>query len=165
MIAWWSQILAWLENSLLAETIRGAGVWSYGIINLIHILGIASLFGAVLLLDLRLLGWRKQIALASVTAITLPIAALGFSLAVLSGICMLAVNATDYIGNPFLPIKLTAIALALLNAFVLSRQSAWQTISDSTTSLRDARVLAFYGGASLLCWLTAIAAGRMIGYW
>ncbi len=165
MIAWWSQGLTWLESSLLAESIRGAGVWSYGIINLLHILGIASLFGAVLLLDLRLLGWRKQIALASVTAITLPIAALGFSLAVLSGICMLAVNATDYIDNPFLPIKFSAIALALLNAVVLSRQSAWQTIAQGVTSVRESRVLAFYGGGSLLCWLAAIAAGRMIGYW
>ena len=44
---------------MLGQFTRSLGVWSYGIINLIHILGIVMLFGSILLLDLRLLGaWR-----------------------------------------------------------------------------------------------------------
>ena len=49
------EAMTWLETSLMAETLRGLGIWSYGIINLIHIIGICCLFGAVVILDLRLM--------------------------------------------------------------------------------------------------------------
>ena len=50
------ELLTWLEGSGLGYAMRSAGVWSYGVANLIHILGVATLFGSVLVLDLRLLG-------------------------------------------------------------------------------------------------------------
>ena len=50
----------WLEGSALGQLMRTAGVWSYGVVNLVHILGLSTLFGSVLVLDLRLLGaWRR----------------------------------------------------------------------------------------------------------
>ena len=53
-------VLAWLESSALGMFMRGSGPWTYPVVNLIHILGVATLFGAVLILDLRLLGvWRR----------------------------------------------------------------------------------------------------------
>ena len=42
-----------MELSGLGRFIRGAGPWAYPIVNLTHILGIASLFGATLVIDLR----------------------------------------------------------------------------------------------------------------
>ena len=48
--------MAWLEGSALGHAMRDNGVWFYGIINLTHILGVATLFGSVVILDLRLLG-------------------------------------------------------------------------------------------------------------
>ena len=52
--------LAWLQSSALGMVMRGSGPWTYPVVNLIHILGVAALFGAVLILDLRLLGvWRR----------------------------------------------------------------------------------------------------------
>ena len=38
-------------------------------------------------------------------------------------------------------------------------------VGRPTQARREQIQLAVAGGASLLCWLTAIAAGRMIGYW
>ena len=49
--------MAWLEGSALGHVMRDNGVWFYGIINLAHILGVAILFGSVVILDLRLLGF------------------------------------------------------------------------------------------------------------
>lgn len=102
------------------------GVWSYGVFNLAHILGISTLFGSILVLDLRLLGLWRRIALPTITTPTLPLAAVGFTLATLSGICMITANAIDYVGNPFLFIKFPAIALALLNAVAVSFLPAWR---------------------------------------
>ncbi len=54
------QFMAWLQGSILGHAMRESGVWTYGVVNLFHILGVSALFGAVLILDLRLLGlWRK----------------------------------------------------------------------------------------------------------
>jgi hypothetical protein len=55
------ELLSWLEGSALGETLRASGVWTYGVLNLGHITGIATLFGAVLLLDLRLVGLWSDI--------------------------------------------------------------------------------------------------------
>ena len=120
------ELLSWLEASALGQTIRGSGVWTYGILNLVHIAGISTLFGSVLLLDLRLLGLWSGIPLGTIARPTVPVAIIGFSLAVVSGICMLSVNATEYYQNPFLLIKFPAIALGVINVIVVSRMRVWR---------------------------------------
>jgi hypothetical protein len=158
-----ADILAWLEASALGHAMRGAGVWSYAVFNLCHILGIATLFGSVLVIDLRLMGVWRSIPLHHLTRPLAPISVSGFLLAALSGLCMISTNATEYIGNPFLLIKFPAIAVALINVAVLTRMDAWRTEREQTTHQR--RQLAIAGGVSLASWLTAIGAGRLIGYW
>ena len=141
------ELLTWLEGSALGQLVRGAGVWSYAVINLAHILGVATLFGSILILDLRLLGFFGRTRLADVSHPTVRLAALGFCIAAASGICLLATNATEYRGNPFLLLKFGAILIGLANALALNRLTPWR------------------GGVSLACWTTALAAGRMLGYW
>ena len=48
------EFLAWMEASALGELVRESGVWTYGIVNLGHILGVSTLFGSLLILDLHL---------------------------------------------------------------------------------------------------------------
>jgi hypothetical protein len=160
-----ADLLAWLEGSPLGHAMRNAGVWSYGIVNLTHILGVSSLFGAVLVLDLRLLGLWRSIPLASIARPTVPIATTGFIVAALSGLCLLSTNGSEYIGNPFLLIKFPAIFVGLLNVVVLNRLPAWKERETRVISTAEQRQLSVFGGVSLLSWLTAIGAGRLIGYW
>jgi hypothetical protein len=157
--------MAWLEGSALGHAMRESGVWTYGIVNLTHILGVSSLFGAVLVLDLRLLGFWRSITLASISGPTVPVAGAGFGIAVTSGICLLSTNATEYVGNPFLYIKFPAIGLGILNVIVLNCLTAWKARKTRNLSPREQRQLSVAGGLSLACWLTAITAGRLIGYW
>jgi hypothetical protein len=157
--------LAWLEGSALGAMIRGSGAWAYGVTNLIHILGLATLFGAILVLDLRLLGCWRQVSLATLARPTVPLAAIGFCVASFSGLCLLSTNATDYAGNPFLLIKFPAIALGVVNVAVLTHLDAWKQREVREPTQREATQLAAVGGVSLACWLTAVSAGRLIGYW
>jgi hypothetical protein len=158
-------LLVWIEGSALGNLIRSSGVWAYGIVNLTHILGIASLFGAILVLDLRLLGVRRHIPLEAIAGSTVPVAAVGLGIAAVSGICLLATNATEYEGNPFLLVKFAAIAAALANVVVISRQSGWRARGTRPLTSREQQQLAVAGGVSLASWLVAIGAGRLIGYW
>ncbi len=144
---------------------RESGVWTYGLVNLVHILGVASLFGSVLVLDLRLLGCWRSVTLPAISKPTVPIALTGFIVAALSGLCLLATKATEYVGNPFLYIKFPAIALGVLNVIALNSVTAWKQHRIRDLSSQEQSKLAVFGGISLLCWLTAIGAGRMIGYW
>jgi hypothetical protein len=157
--------MAWLQGSAVGHAMRDHGVWTYGIVNLVHILGVASLFGAVLVLDLRLLGAWRKVDLPAITQPTVRIATIGFVIAAASGVCLLATKATEYVNNPFVYIKFPAIALGILNVAVLHSLPAWKQHRMRELSAREQSKLAVMGGLSLFCWFTAITAGRMIGYW
>jgi hypothetical protein len=157
--------LAWLQSSALGMFMRGTGPWTYPVVNLIHVLGVATLFGAVLILDLRLLGVWRRAPLAPITTVAAPVAMAGFMLAAASGACLLAANALEYEDNPVLLVKFSAIGLGFVNAIVLRRTTAWQARTTRELSRSEARRLKLMGGVSLVSWLTAVGAGRMIGYW
>ena len=157
--------MAWLEASALGYAMRETGVWTYAVVNLAHILGIASFFGAIAILDLRLIGLWQRIPLAQLERPTLAMARLGFAVAVITGSGLLATKATEYVGNPFLLIKFTAIPLGLVNLAILHNLPAWKERANPDAPLRQRRQLAFAGATSLVCWLIALSAGRMIAYW
>jgi uncharacterized membrane protein len=159
-------LLTGLEASALGEALRGSGVWTYGILNLVHVLGIGMLLGAVLILDLRLLGVWRDIPLRSVAAPTVQLSAAGVLVAMVSGVLMLSVNGADYVGNPFLYVKLPLLGVALLNVLAVQRLAAWRRMrAGAAADPGDHRLLAAVGGVSLVLWLAIVVCGRMIGYW
>ena len=154
-----------MEASALGHFMRESGPWTYAVVNLSHILGVAALFGSILVLDLRLLGlWRRVQVAALASAIT-PVAGAGFAIAAITGSALLATKATDYLHNPFVYIKFPAIALGVINMVALNLSPAWKARGTRELSRGERRQLAVMGGISLVCWLTAVSAGRMIGYW
>jgi hypothetical protein len=157
--------LKWLQASALGHFMRESGPWTYAVVNLTHILGVASLFGALVVLDLRLLGVWRRTPLSALADAAAPVAACGFALAATSGVGLLATKATEYLGNPFFYVKFPAIAAGVLNAVAINQTSAWRARRRRELSPREVRQLAWMGAASLLCWLTAISAGRLIAYW
>ena len=159
------EFLVWMEASALGHYMRETGPWTYAVVNLSHILGVATLFGSVLVLDLRLLGCWRRAPIATLASAIMPVATVGFGLAALTGTALLATKATDYLGNPFFDIKFPAIALGLLNVLLLNLSPAWRARGTRELSRAEHRLLAVMGGISLACWLTAVSAGRMIGYW
>ena len=150
---------------MLGVLVRESGVWTYAILNLGHILGISTLFGSILILDLHLLGFGPRASMAAVSRLAIPLAKAGFALAAVSGTAMLATNATEYVDNPFLLIKFPAIAVGLVNVAVVSRLPEWRARGERELTPRERRRLSVLGGVSLASWLTAVMAGRMIGYW
>jgi hypothetical protein len=158
-------VLAWLEGSALGHAIRSSGVWTYALLNLAHVLGLSTLFGAIVALDLRLIGFWRAVPLGAIARPVIPLATAGFCLAVVTGVCMLSTNGTEYVGNPFLPIKFTAIGAGVINVAVVNRLPAWRARDAAAASIAGQRQLALVGGISLVSWLTAVTAGRLIGYW
>jgi hypothetical protein len=159
-------ILLWIEQTGLGHWMRESGPWTYAIVNVTHILAVSTLFGSVLLLDLRLLGaWSRRVHIADLSAAVMPAAMAAFVVAACTGAAMLATKATAYADNPFLLIKFPAIAVGVINAAVLNTRPAWHELRVRALTPRERRQLAVFGGISLAAWLTAVTCGRMIGYW
>ena len=158
-------VLAGIQLSALGVFMRGSGPWTYGIVNLVHILGVATLFGSILLLDLHLIGLWRRGPLGTLARTAVPVGKAGFVVAAASGICLLSSNATEYADNPFFLIKFPAIAVGLLNVWLIGRTPGWRGLTEREPSAGEGRRLAVLGALSLASWLTAISAGRMIGYW
>ena len=155
----------WLEMSALGYAMRETGVWTYALVNLTHIFGISLLFGAIVVLDLRLLGVWSKIPLDLMARPTTVVAGTGFVIAMLTGPALLATKATEYLGNPFLPIKLVAIGLGIVNIVILHNLPAWKERASPDMAPAKRRQLAVAGSASLFCWVSAISAARLIAYW
>jgi hypothetical protein len=159
------EFLRWLEESFLGHLMRDTGLWTYAFVNLLHIVGIAILFGSILILDLRLLGLWPRVPLDALSVPVVPLAGIGFAVAVTTGVLLLATKATEYFGNPFLYIKIPVIALGGLNILLTHHSAAWKAHRIRDLSAGEISSLARMGGISLACWLTVLVAGRMIAYW
>ena len=151
-----------VHNTGLATALRQS-FWVYPVVNAGHIVGLALLFGAIVPLDLRLIGLWRRVPIDAMTRFLMPVAIAGLVLAVPTGALMFSVRATEYAGIPFFQVKLLLIAAALANALLLRMTTAWAVwrdggLQDTTLRLQVAGVL------SIALWLAIIFAGRMIGY-
>jgi hypothetical protein len=157
--------MTWLEASPLGHVMRDSGIWTYPVVNLFHIIGIAGLFGAICVLDLRLLGVWRSIPLGMISRPAVNVAGTGAGLAILSGVMLLATKASEYATNPFLLPKLVFIGLALLNLAILHVTPSWRAHRGRDLTQPEYKRLAVFGATSLVFWLGAITMGRLIGYW
>lgn len=120
-------------------------------------MGAVVLVGTVLLLDLRVLGYARGLATATLSRAVLPLGVLGLVLLIASGAVLFAADARALAASPVFQLKLALILLALVNALVF--RFAWKSPVDDAPL--GARALA---AASLILWLGVITAGRMIAY-
>ena len=90
--------------------------WGYPLVSTLHLLGIALLIGAIVPVDLRLLGvWRRDFSASGLDRLR-SLAVSGLLLAIGSGVALFMVRASEYIENPYLLGKWALLALAVLVA-------------------------------------------------
>lgn len=150
-------LFAALEGTALAQALR-VSRWGYAAVNGAHILGIALLVGAVVPLDLRLLGLWRSVPRQTMVRVLVPVAAAGLVLAVAMGLLLFSVRAREYAGVGFLQVKLVLVAVGALTAVALHWRHGFLLESASD------RRLAGHALVSLACWLGALACGRLIAF-
>lgn len=155
-----------LEASGLGQAMR-QWLWLYPSVEIVHITGIALLFGSIAVLDLRLLGFSRSISVRRLAAHVLPWTAASFALIVPSGLAMFVAHASDFISSPVFIIKLCLIMTAGLNAaafhaITLRTADVWD--SDEMRKLPPPPSARAAGAISLLLWVSVIACGRLLAY-
>jgi len=134
--------------------------WLYPLVSALHLSGIAALLGALLVLDLRLLGLHRSVPLSGVARCAWPVAVAGLALALLTGPLLFISKPTDYIANPAFAIKLVLLMLAISNValFHASFPGVLRGLLPVTTGVRVC------AAASLLLWWCVLLAGRSIAF-
>ena len=149
-----------LQESALGQLMR-ASPFLYPAAEILHILGFVVLVGSILALDLRLLGLGRAIAIQPMAQLLLPLSRIGFVVAIGMGFLLFSADAAHVVRNPAFQAKLLLIVAALINIAIAHlgpwrRALLWRSEASAGAKLT--------GFASLLLWIGAVCAGRLIAY-
>jgi len=133
----------------------------YPLVNAAHILSLGTVLGAIVTLDLRLLGLFRRHSLAALGPPLSRVAGVGLSLAVLTGFLLFSTRPAAYVENPAFLTKLVLVGLGVLNALALRAGRSWRAALGGGPVSGRLRLAAL---ASLLIWIGAVVAGRWIGF-
>ena len=153
-------MLEWLEGAPHAVLLQQSGTF-YLIVNAAHIACLGLLIGAIVPLDLRMLGAFPTVPLAVAGPFLSRMAGVGLVLAILTGFWLFSVKPAEYAANPAFLTKLVIVGIGILNALCLHAGRSWPQALSGAPVPWAARVHAVI---SLLVWLGAVLAGRWIGF-
>jgi hypothetical protein len=152
-----------LQQSGISEWMRGS-LKALPIIEAIHVMAVATVFGTILIVDLRLLGLRDtNRPVTRVFEETLRWTWAGFALAAVTGALLFVPNARTYVANTAFALKMVALVGAGINMAVfqfttLRSVASWEPGAPMPLGARIA------GGASIFIWTCVIVCGRWIGF-
>jgi hypothetical protein len=140
----WGPIAALKTNAL-----------AYPVLEVVHIVAIAIVFGTLWIVDLRILGRMQALPLQRLVTYVLPWTLAGFAIAATSGLIMFAMRASDLISNSAFLLKVVLLFAAGTNAAILHSRGQ---IDERSTITRVQALL------SIVVWIAIIACGRWIAY-
>lgn len=148
-----------LEWSAVGQAIK-TSPWAFAVIESTHLLALAVIGGAVLLVDLRMLGLglRRQ-AIAELARDAQPVVIGSLAVMLVTGVGLFLSEAIKcYYSTPFW-VKMTSLLLAMIFTFTVRRNV---TLADETR-VRPIfyKVVAL---VSLTLWFGVAASGRWIGF-
>ncbi len=151
--------LHWLHDSRLGVFTREYH-YLFTTCLVLHFMGLSLLMGGILIVDLRLLGFPRQLSIPAAMKF-LPIAIFGFLVNLCTGVTMVSFDPVDYWLNPAFRIKMALVLLAGLNALWFTLVEQRQVLSQpsdqrTTIAVRTSAAL------SLFVWFAIIFWGRMI---
>jgi hypothetical protein len=157
-------LLLWLQGSWLAAFVNDSS-WLFPTLETLHFVGLILLLGALLVVDLRLMGVGADVPVDAVIRF-LPWSVLGFVINLVTGAMFFVSDPTSYYSSTAFRLKMLAVLLAGLNVIWFKRSVHPLIVADGG---RGGRVdlpwsAAVIGGLSLFLWLSVIVLGRLIPY-
>lgn len=154
-------LIAWLSSSALHSWIIDNN-WITPVLEVMHFVGLCLMFGALLVIDTRMIGWFRDISVKAVHSL-LPWVFIGFGINLITGILFVFYDPGRYLINISFQIKILLVMLAGLNALLYYWKihpeiSLWDRY-EATPGIGK-----FIGVASLVIWVGVLVCGRMIPY-
>ncbi len=173
-----------IENYPAVEAFHES-LYLFPLVEGTHLLGLAFSVGILAIIDLRLLGLAfRGVPKGLLLKQLRPWLLWGFGVTFVTGLILLASEASTAISNPAFLYKLAFIALAGVNALVFEWRTRQEDRADAAAHAkslsvvvlpeasaqhasqpaRSARYDQISGGVSLLLWILVIVSGRLIPY-
>ncbi|MGH9240477.1 MAG: hypothetical protein ACRD3G_20720 [Vicinamibacterales bacterium] len=150
-----------LQQSAFARFVGESGsLLGYPTVLFLHTLGLGTVAGVNGAVALRVLGFGRSVPIGPLDRL-FPIMWFGFIVSALSGLALLVTDPVTRLHQTVFYVKLIFVALAVVNMQMMrSRIFRSPTASDGVLP-SNARTLAM---ASLVLWIGATTAGRLIAY-
>ena len=152
--------LEWCDGLAMSQAYRES-LWLFAVTQSLHLVAVTTFIGAIVVVDLRLLGWGLVRQSRAGLARSAQRILLWASLAVLAtGIPQFTANALSYSGSPMFAFKMCLLAAAVVFTATLRRRVA---VADEER-LRS-WVPRAVGAVSLALWMSVTISGRLIAYY
>jgi len=157
----WKPFFVWAEQSGLGTMVRDS-IWQFAAIEAVHLLALAVIGGAVLIVDLRLLGLALQRQSVSQVARDAAPWLLGslITMLITGYVLMASLAASKYYINFAFQLKMLFLFLAILFTYTIRRNVVRR--DDSRISPMMAKLVAI---VSILLWSGVGIMGRGIGFY
>jgi hypothetical protein len=157
------RIVESIQTSALAEWMR-TSLMAMPVVNSIHVMAAVTVFGTILIVDLRLLGFADmRRSFARVAQELLHFTWGAFVIALITGLLMFAANASTYVGNTAFGLKMLALLGAGANMVIFQRVT-FRSVAAWDLGVRPPLEARLAGAASILIWIGVIFFARWIGF-
>lgn len=154
------------EHTSFAATMRGehGGEWLFPIVETLHVICLAMVFGSIVMVDLRLVGVSsRNRAVSGLSSEVLPYTWTAFICAAATGTLLFISKAHVYFYNLQFQLKFLCIFLAGVNMLVL-HFGALRHVREWDESQPPPRAARLAGALSIALWVGVIFFGRWIGF-
>jgi len=154
---WLLELFQWFEATAPGRMVRES-LWAFGVIEAFHLIGLSILGGALLVVDLRLLGvGLKDSTIADIDRQARPWLTLSVVLLLVTGVLLFLSEAIKCYYNTAFWVKIVTLPIALAFTYLVKERFARKALYTSAYSQ-------WVASADLLLWFIVAAGGRWIGY-
>ena len=148
----------WCEDTAIATAISHS-VYAFPVIEAVHLVGLCVLGGAILIVDLRMLGvGLKHHGIAELATYARPWLVRAVALMMTTGLLLFLSEAVKCYYSTSFKVKMVALSIALVYTFVVREKISGEEALDTSTRSR------WVGASSIMIWFIVAAAGRWIGF-
>jgi hypothetical protein len=154
-------ILTTLEELRFSVWVReSSSIWAFPTVLVTHTIGMSMVAGCSAMLDLVLLGFWPKMPVKPLERL-FPLMWSGFWINLVTGTILLIADATTKLRNPDFYVKMIFVFAGVAVLKIMRSKVFGNPELDKGPVPGSAKGLAF---ASLVCWLGAITAGRLLAY-
>jgi uncharacterized membrane protein len=155
-----SPVPGWPRTAAAGAALVLDNPWAWPILEVFHFVGLCLLFGVVLLVNLRLLGFVKGVAFADVNRL-LPWAMVGLGINIVTGMLFFLASPAQYTQNSAFVWKIGLILIAGATLLYPTMSDRARELTPGDRAPLTGRIIA---AGSICLWIGVIFLGRFLPY-
>lgn len=131
------------------------------LVRMIHVMSMAAFFGAIVALDLRLMGWRVAVPLRPLAELVLPWLYVTFSISIASGLALFFYDPVHVGSHAYFTLKLILTILGIANAALFRRTGEFAAFTSEEPTSTPSFHARLVGGISLALWVGVLVCASL----